>query len=349
MKNTLFVVMVSLGLAVSSASTRADGHTENHDGLTVYSYLTPTFIQPVLDAFAFESGLPVHVEYMTAGQLLDRLVDENDAPKADVIFTMEALRLAKLVNAGVLQPVVSPALEAAIPAKYRHPDGLWFGLSKWARTAFYSKYRVDPADLQTYSDLAGDAFEGKVCVRTSNKIYVQSMLASMIANDGEAATRRFVDGLVSNFAREPIDLDLVQIQGIADGICDVAIANSYYYGRLVPQMRDPETKRILDAVGIVFLEQEGRGVHMNVSGFAMTRKTDKQDAALQLMEYMIRPTVQRLYADGSMDHPIVPGLKPHDGLVGLGDFTEDDLAIHELGAHYDLAEQISRDGNWLWK
>ncbi len=345
MKKLLFVLAMSLGLAASPMPVAADGHKS----LTVYSYLTPAFIQPVLDAFAFESGIPVHVEYMTAGQLLDRLVEEKDAPKADVIFTMEALRLAKLVNAGVLQPVESAALEAAIPAKYRHPDGLWFGLSKWARTAFYSKYRVDPADLQTYADLADEAWNGKVCVRPSNKIYVQSLLASMIANDGEAATRRFVDGLVSNFAREPIDLDIVQLQGIADGICDVAIANTYYYGRLFPQMRDPDTKRLLDAVGVVFLEQEGRGVHMNISGFAMTRKADKRDAALQLMEYMIRPMAQRLYADPSMDHPIVPGLKPHDALAALGEFKEDDTAIHELGAHYDLAEQISRDGNWLWK
>jgi iron(III) transport system substrate-binding protein len=144
MTKFLFILAVSLGVAAPAA---AADHGGDGRGLTVYSYLTPAFIQPVLDAFAFESGITVQVEYMTAGQLLDRLVEENAAPEADVIFTMEALRLAKLVDAGVLQPVDSALLETAIPAKYRHPDGLWFGLSKWARTAFYSKYRVNPDDL----------------------------------------------------------------------------------------------------------------------------------------------------------------------------------------------------------
>ena len=342
MKRLLSVFFVSL-LAVGGA------RAESHGGLTVYSYLTPTFIQPVLDAFAHETGVPITVEYMTAGQLLDRLIEENSAPKADVIFTMEAKRLAKLVEADVLQAVDSDKLTGAIPAKYRHPDGLWFGLSKWVRTAFYSKYRVDPSELRTYADLSDDKWKGRVCVRPSNKIYVQSMLSSMIAHDGVRATRRFVKGLVNNFARDPIDLDIVQIQGIADGICDIAIANSYYYGRLFPQARDPDTKRILDAVGMVYLEQDGRGVHVNISGFAMTKATAHRENAQRLMEYMVRPTVQRLYADGSKDHPILPGLKPDTALSALGDFKEDDLAIHELGRHYDVAERISREENWLWE
>ncbi len=237
----------------------APAQADNHRGLTVYSYLTSTFIQPALDAFEHETGVPIAVEYMTAGQLLSRLKEENANPKADVVFTMEAKRLAKLVDADVLQAVDSAVLIEAVPAKYRHPDGRWFGLSKWVRTAFYSRYRVNPTELRTYGDLSDDKWRGRICVRPSNKIYVQSMLSPMIAHDGERATRRFVKGLVGNFAREPIDLDIVQIRGIADGICDVAIGNSYYYGRLFPQALDPETKRILDAVGMVYLEQEGRG------------------------------------------------------------------------------------------
>ena len=322
---------------------------EDQEGLTVYSYLTPGFIQPVFDAFQADTGIAIDVEYMTAGQLLDRLVAETDDPKADVIFTMEAKRLAKLVDADVLAPVSSNILESALAAKFRHPEGLWFGMTRWARTAFYSKYRTDPEDLKTYADLTDRQWRGKVCVRTSNKIYVQSLLASMIAHDGERATRRFVSGLVENFAREPIDLDIAQLRGVADGICDVAIANSYYYGRLLRQARDPEVKRMLDAVGMVFLEQETRGVHVNISGFAQVKGTDQPAEGLRLMEYMMQPLAQRLYADGSMDYPILSTVKPHDGLATFGHFAEDDLSIAELGEHYDLAEQISREEGWLWK
>lgn len=340
----LSLFTLALALTVSTI-TRADE-------VRVYSYLTPTFLDPVLDAYVAETGTSVSVEYMTASQLLDRLVAERENPQADVIFTMEAKRLAKLVDADVLAPVESKGLEEAIPAHFRHPDDLWFGLSKWTRTVFYSKERVNPADIQSYEDLTNPQWRGKVCVRPSNKIYVQTMLAAMIAHDGEAATRRFVQGLVANFARTPIDLDNVQIQGIADGVCDVAIANSYYFGRMMSPMVVRANQPILDAVGIHYLDQEGqggRGAHMNISAFAMVKGADNTGPAQQLMEYMIRPAVQRLYADGSVDHPILPGLKPHAGLQVLGSFKEDDLPIHTLGEHYALAEQISREEGWLWK
>lgn len=337
------ILLVTMTLSFLSAVTA------NASEVRVYSYLTPTFLDPVLDSFEAETGTSVSVEYMTAGQLLDRLVAERENPQADVIFTMEAKRLAKLVDAEVLAPVASTALTDAIPAHFRHPEGLWYGLSKWTRTVFYAKDRVNPTDIRTYEDLTNPDWKGKVCVRTSNKIYVQSMLAAMIAHDGEAATRRFVRGLVANFARTPIDLDNAQIQGVADGVCDIAIANSYYFGRMMSPMVARTNQKILDAVGIHYLDQQGRGAHMNISGFALVRGAANTGPAQQLMEYMIRPAVQRLYADGSVDHPILPGLKPHTVLQTLGDFVEDDLPIHTLGEHFALAEQISREEGWLWK
>lgn len=335
-----------LGLAIMALTLVSAARA---DEVRVYSYLTPTFLDPVLDSFAAETGTAVSVEYMTAGQLLDRVVAERDDPQADVLFTMEAKRLAKLVDADVLAAVASSTLTDAVPAHFRHPDGLWFGFSKWTRTVFYSKERVNPADLRTYEDLTSPKWKGKICVRPSNKIYVQTMLAAMIAHDGEAATRRFVQGLVANFAREPIDLDNVQIAGVAEGVCDIAIANSYYFGRMMTPMMARANQATLDAVGIHYLDQTGRGAHVNVSGFAMLKGAANTGPAKQLMEYMMRPAVQRLYADGSVDHPILPGLKPHAALQALGTFKEDELPIHTFGEHYALAEQISREEGWLWK
>lgn len=317
--------------------------------LRVYSYLTPTFLDPVLDSFEAVTGIKVSAEYMTAGQLLDRLVEERDDPGADVIFTMEAKRLAKLVDADVLAAVSTPRLTEAIPAHFRHPDGLWFGFSKWTRTVFFAKDRVDPSDLKTLADLADPQWKGRVCVRTSNKIYVQSMLAAMIEHDGEQATRNFVRGLVANFAREPIDLDIAQINGVNEGVCDIAIANSYYYGRLMDGFGVVTNKALLDAVGMHVLDQDGRGAHMNISAFAMIKGAKNEGAAKHLMEYATRPSVQRLYADGSVDHPILRDLKPHTALQTLGPFVEDALPIHTLGKHYALAEQISKEEGWLWK
>ena len=342
-----FILTATLFLTWLGAGSHSYAQTEN--SLRVYSYLTPTFLDPVLDSFEAETGISVSAEYMTANELLDRVVAEKDNPQADVLFTMEAKRLAKLVDADVLAPVVIDELAAAIPQQYRHPDGLWFGLSKWTRTVFYAKDRVDTQTLKSLQDLTDPRWKGRICVRPSNKIYVQTMLAALIAREGEQATRSFVKGLVSNFARDPIDLDLVQLDGIVDGVCDLAIANSYYYGRLLTQARDPDIKRILDAVGVLFLDQATHGAHMNVSGFALIKGAPNPSAARTLMRYMIRPAVQRLYADASMDHPVVSGLKPNSALQTLGAFAEDAQPIHELGQYYELAERISREEGWLWK
>ncbi len=340
---------VALKLLVTICVVTSGAYAQSDNSLRVYSYLTATFLDPVLEAFEAETGVRVSAEYMTANQLLDRLVAEKENPQADIVFTMEAMRLAKLVDADVLAPVVVDDLKAAIPEQYRHPAGLWFGLSKWTRTVFFAKDRVDVATLSSIKDLANPVWKGRICVRPSNKIYVQTMLAALIARSGEEATRSFVRGLVANLARDPVDLDLVQIDGIVDGVCDVAIANSYYYGRLIPQSRNPDVKRILDAVGIHYVDQDAQGAHMNVSGYAMVKGANNPNDARKLMSYMIRPAVQRLYADASMDHPIVSGLKPHRGLQSLGIFIEDDQPLHELGKHYELVEQISREEGWLWK
>lgn len=341
-------LFVSLALSMTMGSSRAET-------LHVYSYLSPGYIGPVLEAFEAETGIPVTVEYMTASDLLARLKEEGDQPGADVVFTLEAKRLAALAAAGVLTPVRSDVLTTAIPAQHRHSDGLWFGLSKWVRTVFYAKDRVNPASLNSYLDLIDPKWRGRICVRPSNKIYVQSLVASIIAHEGEATARRFVQGIVANMAREPIDLDIEQIKGVADGICDIAVANSYYYARLKPLVFDVITgtqssgQTVLDKVGVHYLEQDGRGVHTNISGFAMTRSTRNRNAAVQLMEYMVRPSVQRLYADGSKDSPIVSGLKPHFVLQELGTYKEDVLPIESLNEHYSLAEKISREEGWLWK
>jgi iron(III) transport system substrate-binding protein len=324
--------------------------------LRVYSYLSPEYIGPVVEAFEAETGLPVSVEYMRAGTLLKRLKDEGDDPGADVIFTMEAKRLHALAEAGVLAPVRSDVLDRAIPARFRHPDGLWFGLSKWTRTVFYAKDRVDPAALTSYADLADPKWKGKICVRPSNKIYVQSLIASRIAHHGEAKAREWVRGIAANLARKPIDLDIEQIKGVASGVCDLAIANSYYYARLLPMPFDVlsnpgrrEREAILKKAVPHHFDADPNGTHVNISGFAMTRATRNREAAQRFTEYMVRPAVQRLYADGSMDYPVINGLEAHKELRDLGSFTEDTLAIHELGAHYAAAERITKEAGWLWK
>lgn len=343
-KNCRFVLLSTFlfGLAASA------------DELRVYSYLSPGYIGPALEAFEAETGIVVNVEYMRPGDILKRLVDERNEPGAEVVLTMEAKRLAALTAANVLAEVDSEKLKSAIPSQYRHPDGLWFGLSKWPRTVFYSTKRVDPTKLHTYHDLTKPEWKGRICARPSNKIYVQSLIASIIAHEGEQATRKWVRGMVANFARTPVDLDIKQIQDIAAGLCDITLANSYYYGRMMPLPFDVISgqvmrKKVLDEVGMHFVEHLGYGTHFNISGYARTRSEKNSENALAFMEYLASPSVQRLYADSSKDYPVISGLKPHLVLQQLGEYTEDKLPLSDLSQHYKLAERISKEEGWLWK
>ena len=324
--------------------------------LSVYAYLSPGYLGPVLAAFEYETGIQVDVEYMTAADLLNRLQTESNQASADVIFTMEAKRLAAAAAADVLTPVRSDVLEAAIPAHFRHPDGLWFGLSKWSRSVYYAKARVDPSQLRGYASLAEPRWKGRICVRTGNKVYVQSLLASIIAHEGEQNTTRLVTGLVENFARTPVDLDVEQIRAVGAGLCDLAIANSYYYARLATLQYNPlsvaagaQAKEVLTNVLPLALEQSGRGTHMNISGFALTKATRERVAAIRLMEYMVQPLAQRLYADTSKDFPIVDALRSDEARKMFGEFREDTLPVADWAEHYPLAEQITRQAGWLWK
>jgi iron(III) transport system substrate-binding protein len=182
------------------------------------------------------------------------------------------------------------------------------------------------------------------------------MIASIIANDGERAARRFVGGIVANLARPPVDLDIVQMEAVAAGQCDLAIANSYYYARIVPLQANPlqgnggdKPKQLIAAVAPRALEQDGRGVHVNISAFALTRASRQPDLARRLMEYMVRPLAQRLYADASHDFPILGGLGGDASEQIFGDFKEDALPLAALARHYELAERISREEGWVWK
>lgn len=324
--------------------------------LTVYAYLNPGSLGPVLDAFEQDTGIAVSVTYMTAAELLERLVNERDTASADVVFTMEAKRLAALSAAEVLAPVDSDVLDAAIPDQYRHPDGLWFGLSKWSRSIFYAKERVEPGKITGYESLADERWRGRICMRTANKVYVQSLVASILAHDGESRARSYATGVVSNFAREPIDLDIEQLRAVADGTCDITVANSYYYQRLSAMQYNPiapdggsSVRQLLDSVKPLAVEQSTRGTHMNISGFARTANASNTDAALALMEYVVQPLAQRLYADTSHDFPIVDELRSQLSRDLFGDFQEDQMPIAKLADHYVKAEEITRASGWRWK
>jgi iron(III) transport system substrate-binding protein len=315
------------------------------DEVNVYSYRQEMLMRPLLEAFTEATGIEVHVVSGKADALLERLRSEGDNSPADVLLTADAGRLIRAREAGVLRPVRSAVLEAAIPRQYRDPDGYWFGLSVRARPIVYARGRVDPAELSTYAALAGPRWKGRVCVRSSGNVYNQSMLAAMIAHLGPAATERWARGLVANLARPPKGGDRDQIRAVAAGECDVALVNTYYLARMAQSSRAAD-REVAAKVALFWPDQQGHGTHVNISGAGITRSARHADAALALLEFLSGDEAQEIYAGTVQEYPVRPGIPPSDLVAAWGPFKADDLDLAELGRNNAAAVRVADRAGW---
>ncbi|MCW5594044.1 MAG: extracellular solute-binding protein, partial [Burkholderiales bacterium] len=215
--------------------------------------------------FTRKTGIKVNRIEASEDALLERLRNEGARSPADVLVTVDAGRLWRAEQMGLFQPVKSRVLEERIPGELRHPEGLWFAFSVRARPILYRKGAVDPAQVRDYEDLADPKWKGKVCIRSSSNMYNLSLMSSMIAGVGPEKAEAWARGVVANFARSPKGGDTDQIKAVAAGECALAVANTYYYVRLMKSAR-PEERAEAEKVGVIFPNQSGRGTHVNVSG-----------------------------------------------------------------------------------
>lgn len=227
-----------------------------------------------------------------ADALLKRLQSEGDNSPADLLITTDAGRLHRAKMAGVTQPFGSEALVAAVPEHLRDPESHWYGLSLRARPILYVKGKVEPGQLSTYEDLAAEKWKGRICIRSSDNIYNQSLVASMIAVNGVAKTQRWAMGLVKNLARPPRGGDRDQITAAAAGVCDLAVANAYYLAGML-NSADKSQRVAAEKMAVFWPNQGGRGAHVNVSGAALIKGSRNRDNAIKLVEFLITPDAQR--------------------------------------------------------
>lgn len=315
------------------------------DQLFIYSARHYDTDNQLYEAFTARTGIEVRVLQGGSDELIERMGREGIASPADILITVDAGRLWRAEQANVLQPVSSELLEARIPAHLRHPEGLWYGFSQRLRVIFYDRDRVDPAVVSRYEDLASADLQGSVCVRSSNNIYNQSLLASLVSHFGVEAAASWAAGLVSNLARAPQGGDTDQILGVASGECELALANHYYYVRLAVS-DDPDRRAAADRVGIIFPNQDDRGVHVNVGGAAMARHAPNRDNALRFLEFLASDEAQALFAKGNHEYPVVAGVELDPMLVAWGQLVLDDLNVAELGVHNPEAVRIADRVGW---
>lgn len=296
------------------------------------------------ERFEEETGIQVNVIDGSGDALLERIKAEGSRSPADVFITVDAGRLWAAEEAGIFQPVDSGILVETVPEEFRHPENLWFGLSKRARVLFYSKDRVNPEELSTYEALSDPEWEGRVLIRSSSNVYNQSLLGMILAENGEEAASDWATGMVANFARTPQSNDTGQIKAVAAGIGDVAVANHYYYARLVLS-ENPEDQAVVEEVGIFFPNQETTGTHVNISGGGVVKNAQNRAEAIQFLEFLVSPEAQAVLAAGNAEFPVNQDA-PVPDVLSEYEFKENTTSAATIGENNPEAIRIFDRAGW---
>ena len=310
--------------------------------VNIYTTRQPALIQPVMDAFTAQTGIAVNLAFVSDG-LVERLKAEGKRSPADLVMTVDIANLQQIVDADVIQPVDSGVLNAAIPANLRSENNLWFALTTRARIVYASRDRVADGEVTTYEDLASDKWQGRICTRSGLHNYNLALMSAVIAHDGEAGAKVWAEGVRANLARKPEGNDRAQVKAIWAGECDISLGNTYYMGEM---LADPEQTAWAEAVRIIFPTFENGGTHVNVSGVAMTKAAPNREEALKLMEFLVSPIAQGIYAELNTEYPVLEGAPISDLVASWGSFTADDIDLEDLAKNRPAALRIMEEVNF---
>jgi iron(III) transport system substrate-binding protein len=333
----------AFGLGASAALAACGRGGDNF--VNVYSARHYDADRRLYSAFEQASGVAVRVLPANAEQLLERLRAEGDATEADLVVAADAGNLWRMKDAGLLQNVTTPALEAGVPARLRDGDGAYWGFTRRARVIIYRKDAVEPAQVASLDDLANPRFRGQIVARSSTNVYQLSTLASRIERLGAENARAWAAGVRANFARDPQGSDTDQIKAVAAGEASATLCNHYYYVRLI-KSQDPADREVVARTGLVFPDQAGSGTHVNISGAGVTAHARRRDRAVQLLEYLVSGAAQIMLAPLNVEYPIRPEIAPAPELVALGTFKEEEIPLDALGRHQAEAARIFEEVGW---
>ncbi|MDX9943658.1 MAG: Fe(3+) ABC transporter substrate-binding protein [Azonexus sp.] len=329
----LKVTLIALSIAATIQPAMAQEKV-----LNLYSARHYQTDEALYSDFTKQTGIKINRIEGKEDELLERIRNEGANSPADILLTVDASRLAKARELGLFAPLKSQVLESRIPSHLRTSE--WAAFSTRARVIVYNKAKVQPGDVQNYADLADPKLKGKVCSRSGSHPYNLSLLASVIAHEGEAKAEQLARGMVANFARSPKGGDTDQIKAVAAGECGVAISNSYYVARLMRSSK-PEDQKVMEKVGVIWPNQASTGTHVNVSGGGILKHAPNKDAAVKFLEYLASDSAQRYFADGNNEWPVVNSVKlDNPALSKLGQFKADTLPVNSLAMYQVKAQMI---------
>lgn len=316
------VSVMALTTLLMGSITQVQAATD--DTVTVYSSRKEHLIQPLFEQFTKDTGIEVNYLTGKGGDLIERLKLEGENTHADMFMTVDAGDLWYAGTQDIFQAVMTDTIVGNIPSYLRDPDGLWTGLSVRARTIVYSTERVNSSELSTYADLADSKWKGKLCLRTSKKIYTKSLVASIIHNEGENKAVEIVSGWVSNLAATPNAKDSHVMNAILAGQCDVGLVNTYYFGRLIEKTPDAPLK-------LFWANQDTTGVHVNVSGAGVTKHASNSDGAIQLLEWLSSAKAQAIYGALNKEYPANQNIASDEVVSAWGTFKKDNMNLALVG------------------
>lgn len=324
--------LIMAAAAATSAPALADGE------VNIYSYRQPFLIQPLIDAFAAETGVKANVIFASKG-LGERIAAEGENSPADVLLTVDIGRLDGAKQLGITQPVSSDIVNENIPAQYRDPEGHWIGLTNRARIIYASRDRVDQ-DSITYEELADPKWKGRICTRSGQHVYTIGLIASMVAHHGEEKTEEWLAGVRDNLARKPAGNDRAQVKAINAGECDISIGNTYYMGKMETNDKEPEQKEWAASVRILFPNAEDRGSHVNLAGVVLAKNAPNKDNAVKLIEFLTSPEAQRIYAETNFEYPVTPGVEVSEHVSSWGELKPDALPLADIAKNRKTASEL---------
>lgn len=338
MKTTLFSLSILL-LTISACNAPKE--------VNVYSARHYDTDQMLYDEFTKETGITVNLIEGGSDELIERIKSEGINSPADILITVDAGRVWRAEEAGILASTSSELLENRIPSSFRHPDGLWYGLTKRVRGIVVHPNKVENPELLTYEDLASPEWKGRICIRSSNNIYNQSLVASMIETIGTEATEEWAKGIVSNFARDPQGGDRDQIRAVASGVCDAAVVNHYYLAMMLSGNNESD-KTIAERLNFVFPNQmEGdRGAHVNISIAGVLSNAPHKNNAIRFLEYLTTSSAQQYLVSSNNEYPVNNETQLNDIILGFGEFRSDAVNLSVLGKNNPEAILIMDRAGW---
>ena len=307
--------------------------------LTVYTSRQPQLIEPIVEQFTNETGIKVNLLSGNAQELMERIDIEGEDSPADIFMTVDAGVLWQAAEREILAKIDSEILNKNIPAHLRDSINEWFGLSKRARTIVFSSDQFKDNDFSTYEDLADPKWKGKLCLRTSKKVYNRSLIASMIDAYGLDKSKEVVSGWISNLATEVFSNDTNALKAVSSGQCGVTIVNTYYLARLLD---DPEYNNL----SLFWANQSDRGVHVNISGAGVVKTSKNKKNAVLLLEYLSSNKAQDFYASANKEYPVLIGAKIDESIENWGSFSEHTINVSKLGSLQKEAVFLAQEAGY---